>query len=132
MFMKKIITLVVIPCLLFIGGCEKDTTLIIKDVPVIVSKTVSFSGDIAPIFSQSCSLSGCHGAGGHIPNLVADNAYTSLMSGGFIDITTPENSKLYQILTGKLTPVMPMGAPNNPSNINGLVLAWIKQGAKKN
>jgi len=27
---------------------------------------------------------------------------------------------------------MPLGAANNPSNINNLMLAWIKQGAKNN
>jgi len=27
---------------------------------------------------------------------------------------------------------MPLGAATNPSNINALMLAWIKQGAKNN
>jgi len=27
---------------------------------------------------------------------------------------------------------MPVGGPNNPSNINQYVLAWVKQGAKNN
>jgi hypothetical protein len=62
---------------------------------------------------------------------MADNAYNSLMS-KYVDIKTPENSILYERLTGKLSPSMPMGRTNNPSNINSLVLAWITQGAKNN
>jgi hypothetical protein len=63
---------------------------------------------------------------------MADKAYNSLISGDFISVSDPESSILYERLTGKLSPAMPMGKDSNPSNINALVLAWIKQGAKKN
>lgn len=114
-----------------ITGCQKDTTLIIKPQQVTVASVVSFSKDLVPIFSKNCAVTGCHATGGHTPDLMADKAYTSLMS-KYIDTKTPESSIVYERLTGKLSPAMPMGKPTNPSNINALVLAWIKQGAKKN
>ncbi len=130
--MKKIILTATVLGGLFMAGCEQDTTLTIKDVPVVVTKTVSLSKDLIPLFSKNCALSGCHATGGHSPILMSDNAYTSLTVGGFINLKDPASSKIYERLTGVLSPAMPMGRASNPSNINSLVLAWIKQGAKKN
>ena len=129
--MKKTIIITVSLFVLLIAACRKDITFIIKDEPVPVTDTVSFSKDLVPIFSKNCALSGCHVTGSHVPNLMADKAYNSLMS-KYVDTKTPENSIIYERLTGKLNPIMPMGRTNNPSNINSLVLAWIKQGAKNN
>src|ERR1035437_9323465 len=131
--MKKIIITAAVLGGLFIAGCQKDTTLIIKPVPVVVTKVVSFSKDLVPLFTANCALSGCHATGGHVPNLMADKAYSSLMDDpDFVLVKDAENSTLYKRLTGKLSPAMPMGKTTNPGNINNLVLAWIKQGAKKN
>ena len=115
----------------FITGCRKDITLVLKN-DAAVSGTVSLSKDLAPIFTKNCAISGCHADGGHNPDLVAAKAYSSLKSGNYVDTTTPANSIIYKRLTGKLSPAMPMGGASNPSNINGLILAWIKQGAKNN
>src|SRR5665647_990698 len=104
--MKKIIIIATFSLgVLLIAGCRKDTTLIIKDEPVPVTKTVSFSKDLVPIFSKNCALSGCHATGGHVPNLMADKAYNSLMS-KYVDTKTPENSIVYERLIGKLSPSM--------------------------
>jgi hypothetical protein len=131
--MKKIIIATFSLGVLLIAGCRKDITFIMKPQSVAVTDTVSFSKDLVPIFTQNCALSGCHATGGHVPNLMADKAYNSLMNDpDYIDVKNPENSELYERLTGKLTPAMPLGRASNPSNINALVLAWIKQGAKKN
>lgn len=131
--MKKIIITAAALGGLFIAGCQKDTTLIIKPVPVVITKVVSFSKDLVPLFTANCALSGCHATGGHAPNLMADKAYSSLMDDpDFVLVKDAENSTLYKRLTGKLSPAMPMGKTTNPGNINNLVLAWIKQGAKKN
>ena|ERR1035437_2284111 len=117
---------------ILISGCRKDTTVIIPLKPPGITRAVSFSKDLVPIFSTNCALSGCHAGGGHAPDLESDKAYNSLTNGNFINKTAPESSIIYERLTGKLTPSMPMGAAPNPSNIEGLLLAWIKQGAKKN
>ena len=138
--MKKIILRtfsfgVVLIGLVLIGGitgCEKDTTLVIPLAPPVVNKTVSFNKDIVPLLTKNCALSGCHISGGHKPDLSVEKAYNSLIDGKYVDKTAPEKSIIYERLICKLSPAMPMGASPNPSNIDGLMLAWIKQGAKKN
>lgn len=132
--MKKIIVTPIALGMMLIAmitGCVKDNTLILQPQSVAVTNKVSFSKDMEPIFTKNCALSGCHADGGHTPHLSADKAYNSLMS-KYVDTKTPDNSILFKRLTGKLSPAMPMGKASNPSNINSLVLAWIKQGAKNN
>ncbi len=116
--------------LLVMQGCSKTTTVIV-DNSVAVTTTVSFSKDIVPLLTKSCSISGCHG-GTVAPNLSSATAYTALVNGNFVSTANPANSEVYLWLTGKRSVTMPAGSTNNPSNINGLILAWIKQGAKNN
>ncbi len=111
-------------------GCSKSTTVIEDNSPAITG-TVSFSKDIQPILTKSCALSGCH-SGSVAPNLTSATAYNALTNGNFLSVGTPANSLVYLWLTGKESATMPLGATNNPSNINALMLAWIKQGAKNN
>ena len=112
-------------------GCYKVATVQVDNSPS-VTKAVSLSKDIIPIYSKSCAVSGCHASGGRKPDLTAVNAYNSLIKGSYVDKATPLNSEIYLWLTGKKDVPMPMGAANNPSNINALTLAWIAQGAKNN
>lgn len=133
MFTKhKIITvLTILGVLLFIQSCTKNTTVYL-DNSAEVTTDVSFAKDIIPIFSNKCSMSGCHNTGGHVPDLTTDKAYNAIVNGNYIDKSTPANSSLYLWLTGKKSTAMPVGGPSNPSNLNQLVLAWVKQGAKNN
>jgi hypothetical protein len=131
---KRIIAIAIILVtmgLVFLTGCYKVTTLTIKNDQEITT-TVSLSTDVIPLFSKNCSLSGCHNTGGIKPDLSADKAYNSLINGNYVNLSTPENSEIYLWLTGKRAATMPVGAANNPSNINQYVLAWIRQGAKNN
>jgi len=130
---KKIIIVGIIlvsQIVLLMNSCTKDTTVIIDNTPEI-TKTVSFSKDIQPIFNNSCATAGCH-SGKQAPNLSAATSYVALTTGGYLNTGTPNTSVVYLWLTGKEAVAMPSGATNNPSNINGLMLAWIKQGAKNN
>lgn len=56
--------------------------------------TVSFSGDIQPVFNQSCAVSGCHS--GSAPaeglNLSADQAFNNI-----VGISSTQNSSLFLI-----------------------------------
>ena len=117
---------------LFITGCYKMSTLYPNTDDVLVNKEVSFTGDIIPIFSQKCSISGCHSSGGTNPDLTPGKAFNSLTSGGYLNVADPKSSKIYMRLSGKITPSMPLGGTNNPLNINALVLTWITQNAKNN
>jgi hypothetical protein len=128
---KAIAYTLVVMSILIIAGCYKAATLY-PDTNSLVNKEVSFINNIIPVFNQKCSISGCHGSGGHSPDLTVAKAYNSLMNGGFINLADPKSSKLYLRLTGKLTPAMPLIGSSNPSNINALVLTWITQKAKNN
>lgn len=113
-------------------SCYKVVTLNNLSSGDEIVRSVSFKDDVVPLFSKSCSVSGCHNTGGIKPDLSSDKAYNSIINGNYIDLSTPENSLIYQWLTGKKSPAMPAGSTNNPSNINQFVLAWIKQGGQNN
>jgi len=120
--------MLVLGAIFFLASCYKDKNVILN-VPAI-TRTVTFSQDILPIFNKSCNMSGCHTSGGQTPNLSPSNAYNSLIIGNYVDKNNAENSILYQKLTGKRgTPMPPTGINQD---YNALVLAWIKQGANNN
>ncbi|MBI5858220.1 MAG: hypothetical protein HZB42_11315 [Sphingobacteriales bacterium] len=110
-------------------GCYKDKTVILDSVDEI-TRPVTFSNDILPIFNNSCNTSGCHSAGGKAPDLTAANAYNSLTGGNYIKTDDPKNSELYLWMSGKKGSPMPLSGVNK--DYNALILAWIKQGASNN
>lgn len=127
----KIIGLIVVSQLMFfVYSCTKSTT-VLEVTNDAVTTPVSFSKDIQPILTKSCAISGCH-SGSVAPNLSAATAFNALMNGSLINTSSPEKSDIYLWLTGKKAVKMPLGSANNPSNINALMLGWIKQGAKNN
>ena len=127
---KKVIIASILFCgtLFVLSGCYKDKT-VITATPEI-TRTVTFSQDIIPIFNKSCNISGSHSAGGQTPNLTEASAFNSLTVGGYINKDNPESSILYLKVSGQ------KGTPMPPSGVNkdyaALILAWIKQGANNN
>lgn len=115
--------------LLLLSGCYKDATVVVE-TGAEITRQVSFSQDLIPMFNSSCNLSGCHSSGGRSPNLTADNAYNALSIGNYFDINTPQNSTIYLWMTGKKSTPMPVAGVNK--DYNALMLAWIKQGAQNN
>lgn len=122
--------LVVIGMMLF-TGCTKTTTVVVETPVSTDTATISFSSDIQPIFNVSCATAGCHVAGARAPNLSQGVAYKSLMDEGLVIPSDPVNSELMMWLTGKKSPVMPLGSGPDPE-INAKVYAWILQGALNN
>jgi hypothetical protein len=131
MLTKKIIIGLSVVCgsILVMVGCYKDKTVIL-DTTAEITRKVTFSQDLIPMFDKSCNTSGCHSQGGQTPNLTASNAFSSLTIGNYINKATPENSILYQKMIGKRGTPMPPSGSNK--DYNALVLAWIKQGANNN
>jgi hypothetical protein len=130
--MLKISGLITTICLITVfifTGCYKDRMVTDSAAISAVTKEISFASDILPIFNSSCSLSGCHNSVGHVPDLSAPKAYTSLLN-GYVLPENPESSPLYQWMKGYKSTPMPVSGVNN--SYCGLVLAWIKQGAKNN
>ena len=128
---STIVLAAVITILISMAGCAKDDTVVIGN-SVAVTKTVSFTTDLIPLFTKNCALSGCHVKGSVAPDLEAATAYSQLSSMGLYNTGSPTSSVIYQRLMGLKTPAMPLGSPTNPDNINGYVLAWITQGANNN
>jgi len=124
-----IISVIAAVVLLVLSGCYRDKTVLF-DTGDEVTRTVTFSNDIIPIFNSSCNISGCHSPGGKAPDLSAANAYNSLMGGGYINTDDPYSGELYLWMTGKKGTPMPVSGVNK--DYNALVLAWIKQGAQNN
>jgi hypothetical protein len=92
-------------------------------------QAVSFSGDIIPIFSKNCSLSGCHdAAGSQHPSLVAGQAYNELMNGGFVNTIAPNTSAVYTLVKGG---AMPPSGGMKAADVQK-ILDWIRNGAPNN
>lgn len=116
------------------------------------SGTVSFAGDVQPIFSASCASMGCHdgvgapggpggpGGGGTSLDLTVANSYQSLLEattscGPVVAAGDPESSVIIGKLTGTevcMGSQMPKGdAPLAPEIIDTIAI-WICQGAANN
>ena len=106
------------------GGCTKDTVKP-RVIPVIPAAPTTLSGDLQPVFTSNCALSGCH-AGDQDPDLSAGVAYSSLMNGGYVDTANPDTSKIYlKLNSGSM-------AVNSYPAFTSKVLQWITEGAKNN
>lgn len=127
---KKVMRAVItVAAALVLVGCYKDKTVIF-DTGEEITRPVSFTGDIVPIFNNSCNTSGCHSSGGKSPDLSEASAYTALAGGNYFNTGDAKNSELYLWMTGKKGVPMPVSGINK--DYNALVLAWIKQGALNN
>ena len=132
MIKKKIVLMALAICsmtALFETACYKGTTVDLRG-DLEITADVGYATDVLPIFEKNCSLSGCHNSGGISPDLSSANAFSSLNSGGYLDVGNPSNSKLYGYVSGKLTPAMPISGAD-PA-IAATILAWINQGAQNN
>ena len=99
-----------------------------------VPDSVSFQGDLIPLFAANCSLVSCHSGGspaGHL-NLEAAHAYTELSKpgSGYLKVSNPKNSLLYSQVNSNSQPMPPTGKME-VCKIE-LILKWIEQGAKNN
>lgn len=110
------------------SGCYKDILNPGQD-PSAPPQDVSFSGDLQPIFTASCALSGCHdGVPGHKPSLTAANAYNAIIAGGYVNTVVPANSVIYgEVKSGSMPPTGAL----KPSDVQK-ILDWIRNGAKNN
>lgn len=110
-----------------LSSCYKDMISPGQD-PNGPPQYVSFSGDLVPIFTANCSMSGCHDGASHDPDLRSENAYDAIVNGGFVDIVVPTNSILYgEVKSGSMPPT---GALKS-SDVQK-ILDWIRTGAPNN
>jgi hypothetical protein len=109
---------------LVLSSCYKDVIL-----PAVVTtkppQYVSFSGDLQPIFTTNCALSGCHVKGSQVPYLSADLSYQQLL-GGFVNTIKPDQSEIYIQINGN----MQVHIPN--ADDRQKIYDWIRNGAPNN
>ncbi len=131
---KNILSFLIVPALLVVilgSGCYYDAVIPDPSIYGPPDETeVTFSGEILPIFNTDCNTSGCHGVGEVAPDLSAANAYNALINGGYIDISNPSQSELYQWVKGNRS--IPMPISGTDPKITSAILSWITQGAQNN
>lgn len=114
-----------------IAACEhqpilKPTT---SKNPTNPDEVICFETEILPMITSGCSRSGCHNTGSRNEAL---NAYSSIMSSGYINTEEPAKSKIIKMLnhTDEDDRMPPPPDPRwSPEKIQ-LLLNWIEQGAQ--
>jgi hypothetical protein len=110
-----------------LSSCYKDIISPGQD-PNGPPQQVSFSGDLVPVFSANCAISGCHDGTAHNPSLVADQAYNAIVGGGYVNTTVPTSSILYsEVRSGSMPPSGALKASDTQK-----ILDWIRNGAPNN
>jgi hypothetical protein len=124
---KILILMVALVFVTALSGCYKDIISPGQD-PNGPPQFVSFSGDLVPLFSNNCALSGCHDGTAHNPDLRASKAYDALTNGGFINTVVPTNSIIYgEVKSGDMPPTGALKASDVQK-----ILDWIRNGAPNN
>ena len=88
---------------------------------------VCFTGDILPIFTNNCAISGCHDGAGRESRSALNN-YANILH----DVTpgNPDASTAYQVIISKWGNRMPPGQPLSVDN-RIKIRVWIEQGASE-
>lgn len=116
--------LILIVFALFMGGCKYD--FILPDYVPPVPPGVSFTTQVAPIFSTGDKCTSCHKTGGTAPDLTAANAYSQLVP-NYVNTASPETSKILTV-PGSAT----HSWKGYTATETATILAWITEGAKNN
>ena len=106
-----------------IASCSKekaDEIVVDTNTAEVLSDTISFSTDIAPLLSNQCTFSGCHFNGSGLGD------YTSY-SGIKID---SDNGKLHNRVVSLMN--MPIGSGSLNDSERTKINSWISQGALNN
>lgn len=91
----------------------------------------SFAKDVAPIFDANCS--GCHASNVKMGSLDLDTFAGLLKGGNHGTVIVPgksAESRLYLMITGKMTPAMPLSGKKLADGDVETIRKWIDAGAK--
>ena len=105
-------------------------SLFIVFAPMLSAADPTYTKDVAPILSDRCS--GCHLAKGKMGGLSLET-YAGLMQGGSTGQAVipgkSQESRLYLMIAGKISPAMPMNSTQLSSTQIEAIRAWIDAGA---
>ena len=114
-----ILVIIIIAGIALFASCEKYSILVEEVDP---GTPVLFQTEIQPIFTANCIV--CH-KGTRDPDLRNGNSYTSLNTGGYVNLPS-ESSRLYKQLTSDSHSSFTLPAEKQK------ILVWIQQGAQNN
>ncbi len=121
---KHSLFLILIVFALFVGGCKYD--FILPDYVPPVAAGVSFSTQVAPIFSTGDKCTSCHKSGGVASDLTSANAYAQIVP-NLVNTASPESSVILTV---------PGSSAHSWKNYTdperAIILVWITEGAKNN
>lgn len=102
---------------LLINSCQNE------GIPADQLPAICFTGQVLPIFQNSCATSGCHDSSGEGGYMFTD--YSNIMKA--VTSGNADKSKAYQAMTSTFT-LMP---PDNPLSTEKrtIIRLWIEQGA---
>jgi len=124
--MKKFILLIIaLIGIMAWQSCQYEWLDPVDYVPPPPGDTTSFSLEVVPVFTESCTS--CHSTGGIPPDLTPANAYADLFAENLIDVATPVNSILYK----KCATGGSMNKHTQPGDPE-IILKWIQEGALNN
>jgi len=120
---SQLFTMVFVFALIF-SGCKYD--FITPDYVPPVAPGVSFSTQVAPIFSTDNKCTQCHTTGAQYPDLTAEHAYAQIVP----DLVNTDNAESSIILA------VPGSASHSWKGYTTAeyqtILTWIQEGAKNN
>jgi len=129
--MKKLWSLLLLGLVfmgLFITSCNYNYITFPEIEPPDTTVVYSFMDDVYGIFPASNCLN-CHPASGGL-DLTEANAYSSIIDNDLVDTLDPEGSKIWYYPHPTLGT---HGTKYSPADQRvGIMLEWIKQGAKDN
>ncbi len=119
--MRRLMMILTGSMIVILTGCTKYE-IPKPECPENLPTSVSFAGDVQPIFDQNCVA--CH-SGGQAPNLSPGWAYDELIDGGYVDTEFPCSSALYEKLNGSHA-----GRASEEEMLT--LLGWMTEGAQDN
>lgn len=102
--------------------------------PTIYPYTIKYDVHVKPMLALNC-VQGCHNRSHAKLDLRPKVSYRQLLTDGvsapYVDTAQPQNSIIYNHLTGKYTLMPKDGPPLSQGKID-TIYTWISQGAKNN
>jgi len=110
------------------SSCSTNTYTRAQDV-IFPDSNVSYSHSVQPLMALGCAFAGCHGPNNAEPL----DSYVSILSGsaGMIIPFKPDQSKLVQVIQGKLNHTYSLGNTITENHKKGIA-RWVLEGAKNN
>lgn len=118
-YLSVLVAFMVLPLIFLVNSCKHE------GIPADQMPQICFTGEVLPIFQNSCGTTGCHDSKGESGYAFTD--YSSIMKA--ITPGNADKSKAYQAITSTFQ-LMP---PDNalPASKRTIIRLWIEQGAKE-